>query len=267
MDVNVENEVYPMVTAPKLEQCGYSTQKITMHRACPSCDRDNAESPPLVYSWHMWILKQCAGCRFVYLENPPDYSGFAGEFSWEKNHGDRRQRMDSEYRLTSAASRLVRRLKRLFPKKPDKLARRVKRWFPPGAVLDVGCGDGRHLENLPECYKLVGSDSMDGVIIQSFLEHETHPTDLLAEVVRTLTERGRVIIKVPNYACVNRRIMGPRWCGFHFPGHVNYFTPASLTSMVEKAGMRILSFSWLDHFWFSDTMWLVAQRVSSSTAK
>ncbi len=158
MDVNVENEVYPMVTAPKLEQCGYSTQKITMHRACPSCDRDNAESPPLVYSWHMWILKQCAGCRFVYLENPPDYSGFAGEFSWEKNHGDRRQRMDSEYRLTSAASRLVRRLKRLFPKKPDKLARRVKRWFPPGAVLDVGCGDGRHLENLPECYKLVGID-------------------------------------------------------------------------------------------------------------
>ena len=96
--------------------------------------------------------------------------------------------------------------------------------------------------------------------MRSFLEHELQPQELLNLTAEKLTAQGAVIIKVPNYACINRFVMGPRWCGFHFPGHVNYFSPRILREMVERAGLRVVQFNWLDHFWFSDNMWLVARR-------
>jgi hypothetical protein len=33
--------------------------------------------------------------------------------------------------------------------------------------------------------------------------------------------------------------MGRKWCGFRYPDHLNYFTPASLRSMAAKAGFAI----------------------------
>jgi hypothetical protein len=45
-----------------------------------------------------------------------------------------------------------------------------------------------------------------------------------------------VVVKVPNFASVNRRLRGNRWCGFRFPDHVNYFTPATLARLAHEAG-------------------------------
>ncbi len=268
---------------------------MTLRRRCPGCRADNAEAAPLTYSWRQWALKRCVRCGFVYLENPPDYAGLKVEFAWEKNHRDRGRRMQAEHPIAFAVSGVWRGLRRCLPQPPDRLARRVRRWFPSGSVLDIGCGVGRHLERLPDRFLPVGidvseqavraararlahrgvtviceaavegmrripDDSLSGVIMLSFLEHETRPVDLLAEVARALAKRGRVIVKVPNYACLNRRLLGRRWCGFHFPGHVNYFTPASLAAMVRSAGFDVVDFGWLDRFWLSDTMWLVAER-------
>ena len=110
----------------------------------------------------------------------------------------------------------------------------------------------------------IPDDSVSGVVMRSFLEHEARPATLLREVARTLNGQGCSIIKVPNYASLNRRVMGSRWCGFRFPGHVNYFTPKSLRNMVEGAGLRVVDFGWLDHFALSDNMWLVARSVPSA---
>ena len=264
-------------------------------RNCPKCGTDNRNTLPLKYSWQDWSLKQCVRCRFVYLENPPTYVRLAAEHPWEKNRHDRRERMRVDFPITYSASRALGMLRRRLVKKRDRLERIINRWFQPGPVADIGCGDGANLERLPNRFEPVGIElsaqlahrsrerlahrnvpilnmsaveglrsipdaTLSGIIMCSFLEHEIQPLELLSEASRALDKNGCTVIKVPNYACLNRRVLGSRWCGFHFPGHVNYFTPASLREMVECAGFGVASFGWADHFFLSDNMWLVAHR-------
>jgi len=266
-----------------------------LHRSCPNCGNDNAQTPALAYSWEHWVLRECAKCSFVYLENPPDYADFAVAFAWERNHGDRSKRMKTEYPVSHAVSKGWRKFYRAVVKKPDKLANRINKWVPPGVVIDVGCGNADRLLVLPDHYETCGIEISEGlaheaqellaarggsiinapaveglasfptgkatgVLMRSFLEHEHKPIELLTHAERVLHPGGIAIIKVPNFASINRRVMGSRWCGFRFPGHVNHFTPTSLRAMVEDAGFSVVSFNALDRFFLSDNMWMVARK-------
>ena len=107
------------------------------------------------------------------------------------------------------------------------------------------------------------ADLFDGIMMRAFLEHETEPVRLLDKARRVLRAGGRIIIKVPNYGCVNRVVRGKRWCGFRFPDHVNYFTPLTLKRLVKETGYRVLRFGALDRFPFSDNMWMVIEKPKS----
>ena len=267
-------------------------------RPCPSCDADNSNGPLHAHSWRHWKLRRCANCGFVYVENPPRYGELAADQAWEANRGDRRARMRSEFPLAerfSQARRTVHRRLGRLTRGSDRLNRWIVRWVPPGRVVDVGCGDGDRLAALPTGYTGVGIEisceiartaeanlagcgmrvvnapaidglasldegSATGVLMRSFLEHEIRPRELLAEVARVLRHGGAAVVKVPNHASLNRRVMGPRWCGYRFPGHVNHFTPRALARMVEDAGLTVARFGPLDRFPLSDSMWLAARR-------
>lgn len=100
----------------------------------------------------------------------------------------------------------------------------------------------------------------DLIVLSSFLEHEIQPLPLLREAQRALRDGGRVLVKVPNYASWNRRLRGPRWCGYRWPDHVNYFTPQTLTAMARAAGLEIERMSLMDRFVLSDSLYAVLQR-------
>ena len=274
-------------------------------RSCPACGTDNSAGPALAYSWRHWKLRQCTGCRFVYLENPPDYLAQGVEHAWETNRGDRRKRLRDEHPVAerlSQARRTVRKRLARWTTPSDKLNKWISAWIPPGPVVDVGCGDGDRLAALPPGYAAVGIEisreiarhaaanlagrgavlvnapaiegladmdpgSASGIVMRSFLEHELRPRELLAQVARVLADDGAAIIKVPNFASANRRVMGPRWCGFRFPGHVNYFTPRTLAAMVVQAGLAVARFRLLDRFPLSDNMWMVAVRPPCSAPR
>ena len=70
---------------------------------------------------------------------------------------------------------------------------------------------------------------------------------------------GIAVVKVPNYASLNRRVMGRNWCGFRWPDHLNYFTPKSLTAMAGATGFSC-RFGMLGALPTSDNMWAVLQR-------
>jgi predicted SAM-dependent methyltransferase len=78
-------------------------------------------------------------------------------------------------------------------------------------------------------------------MLRSYLEHELNPLAVLQELHRTLQPGGVALIKVPNYASLNRRIMGRRWCGFRHPDHLNYFTPKTLRMIAERAGFECIT--------------------------
>jgi SAM-dependent methyltransferase len=229
----------------------------------------------------------------VYLENPPSYDSLATSFDWAATYERETKRRWKERRLARQWDRAVRVVRNDWLKR-DKRLRWVQACTPVGGrILDVGCGDSdlplrvtqpRRVDgieisptlaarSLPRFAstggEIIESDALSGlqqrpaatydcILMSSYLEHEVALMEVLKECRRTLKPGGRLIIKVPNYGCWNRKLRKAKWCGFRYPDHVNYFTPQSLTQALIQAGLAIERFSLLDRMPTSDNMWIRA---------
>ena len=109
--------------------------------------------------------------------------------------------------------------------------------------------------------------SVDLVIMSSFLEHECQPLILLRKLLSVLSVHGIIVLKVPNFACINRIFRSTKWCGFRFPDHVNYFTPATLRRLAKESGFTVSRQGILDCLPFSDTMYAVLSKDPDSAVR
>jgi len=105
--------------------------------------------------------------------------------------------------------------------------------------------------------KEISDNTVDLIILCSFLEHELHPLKLLSECKLKLNKQGVIIIKVPNFDSINRKVRQKRWCGFRYPDHVNYFTPETLKVILLNAGLKMTR---LDNFPLNDNMWAIVTK-------
>jgi SAM-dependent methyltransferase len=150
-------------------------------------------------------------------------------------------------------------------------------------VIPLGIEVSQHLAQLAhnECAALGGrvvfANALDGaacfepasldlVIMSSFLEHEAQPLTLLKTLAPALKPHALIVLKVPNYACLNRHVRRGRWCGFRYPDHVNYFTPKTLNRLAEEAGYSIARQHIIDCLPTSDTMYAVLTLNQQSQA-
>ena len=99
-----------------------------------------------------------------------------------------------------------------------------------------------------------------GALLIGYIEHEFFPRQALCALREKLADGAAVVIKTPNYASLNRRVMGARWSGFRFPDHVNYFTPATLAEMARRAGFST-HYGPTDRNPVSDSLWGVLRAV------
>jgi SAM-dependent methyltransferase len=233
------------------------------YRACPSCGAD-AASLRAAYSPDPWEVAACADCGFVYLRNPPDYAALKEDLAWEKTYVAKREASGKGSTFFSPVARKIRNRLNMYRDK----SRLFRRWFNDGHVLDIGCGDtpripppmtpyGIEISNELHrksdrlmrqrggfCLHGAGAqaiwefepDMFDGIVMNSYLEHETAVMEVLKGAHRALRKHGGVFIRVPNYGSLNRRVIGPKWCGFRYPDHVNYFTLSSLRNVAARAG-------------------------------
>lgn len=236
-------------------------------RSCQVCGGMGRGTKPLAaYTVSRWPVVECPSCGFVYLAEAPTYDALKDEEAWEKNHAKEMARRKRQllYRLDYATRFRLRIGKAI---ENSRMRRVIGR---SGRVLDIGCGGGvrvpdglipfgieisDRLAELagPQFMQRGGSvyhgpalDGLDSftdsffsaILMRSYLEHEVEPRAVLEKAFRKLAPRGKVLVKVPNYGSVNRRLMGANWCGFRFPDHVNYFSSQTLGRLARSIGFR-----------------------------
>jgi SAM-dependent methyltransferase len=158
-------------------------------------------------------------------------------------------------------------------------------------ILDVGCGKPEYLYNLnhnlgwetvgidfdtsawnDERYKnirLTRADTnsfdyaqlgqFDMITMWHYLEHDYKPAHTLKALLDVSKPSSKLIIEVPDYDSLSRKLQGMHWEGFHTPRHVSVFNHQSLQAMLEKNGWKVirrLSYGSLDPY----VLWWMGQR-------
>jgi SAM-dependent methyltransferase len=135
-----------------------------------------------------------------------------------------------------------------------------------GSLLDIGCGTGLFLQTARErgwqvsgiepntwCYNHImqmgidvintpieqveiPADSFDCITMWTVLEHIVDPAKILKSIHRALRKDGVLLVVVPNVDALANRILHEKSTTFAGESHVNLFSPATLTQLLQTAG-------------------------------
>ncbi len=114
----------------------------------------------------------------------------------------------------------------------------------PSRILDLGCGDNLTVKGSIGLDKKVDDnldfnngipiedESFDLVIARHIIEHLIDPIFFVEDIKRVLTKGGLLLITTPDEEKVDGLMLDPT--------HVHVFTMASLTRVVEAAGLEVI---------------------------
>lgn len=197
---------------------------------------------------------ECADCEAVRMDNPPE----AGELA--EYYGEDYAITADDY-FESESRRFFR-----IPEQISLIAEIAESIEPPARILDVGCDKGYFLDEARrfgfdvcgaepsrrareycarvgvECAPLIEETpgKFDVVDMWHSLEHFPDPVGTLKTLYGKLNSGGFIFVRVPNFACVYRKIFGARWIWLQPDMHYRHFTPKSLAKALEVSGFEVL---------------------------
>ncbi|MGZ4712655.1 MAG: class I SAM-dependent methyltransferase [Acidimicrobiia bacterium] len=208
-----------------------------------------------------FLAVRCLHCGVVYLDHRPVAAELDRIYP---DHYHAFAFTEDRFGLVYSVRRRLeaRRLLRAFRDLPDE-----------ARVIDVGCGDGFHLDLLgafgPPGWRLEGVDiddraigaarrrglvvhrgrveqldlpeaSYDAALLIQTIEHLADPVALLEAVRRLLVPGGRVLVVTDNTGSLDFRVARRRhWGGYHFPRHWYLFDQRSLRLLATAAGFEV----------------------------
>jgi SAM-dependent methyltransferase len=208
-------------------------------------------------------IVSCESCDLVQLENPPRaeeldalyadgyFEGVGLDAGYEEYANQ-----EQEYLATFADD-----------------VRRIKEFVSAGSALDIGCGygyfvraavdagfdafgvdlsaegireaekhsPGRVFRGTIDSVEELASKKFDVIFASHLIEHITTPRSFVADLVRHMSDDCIVMFVTPNIESLLARISGPRWVSFKIPEHVAYFSPKTITQLLEGAGLEVVA--------------------------
>jgi 2-polyprenyl-3-methyl-5-hydroxy-6-metoxy-1,4-benzoquinol methylase len=240
------------------------TQPVVLEQvACALCGADDTR--PRHHKFNL-IVVQCNRCRLVYTNPrlPKDHlwTRYSEDYFWDEYMRDLEIGRDGRVDLDRFAVH-HRPLLTLFQIYHP----------PPGRLLEVGAAAGlfmksaeragwtvQGLEPLPApatfARERLGLDvlqetvesapfaeaTFDAVAMFETIEHVLDPVAVLRAVRRLMRPRGLLVLTTPNWEALTRHALGRQWAVISPAEHLYYFSEATLTAMLTRAG-----FSWVHY--------------------
>jgi 2-polyprenyl-3-methyl-5-hydroxy-6-metoxy-1,4-benzoquinol methylase len=213
-----------------------------------------------------WAIRACLKCGLLWSDPQPFPDQIHKHYRRYYTHSSSPQ---SSYRSQGKAKLVKDALAKIFFSKPyifqsDNLHLQV---FPPGDLLEVGCGSGGFLAALAregwkchgidfdesaiaEARKIPGvsaevaeltqrafpANSFDAVVMNNVIEHIWNPIATVAECYRILRPSGRLVMITPNSRALGHVLYRQDWRGLEVPRHLFIYNYGTIRALAKKAG-------------------------------
>lgn len=231
--------------------------------ACPLCENAECAAVLRIETTRPFVIRHCGACDFAFAAPRPDAAELKAFYTF--SYFDRTAQTGFGYHGYREVAELnAQYMWRQFH-------RYVRVDHAPGRrLLDVGCAtggflhaakqdgwDGVGLELSTEAVQIARKEfglnviegdvdsqelqqgSYDLVTCWHVIEHLVDPFAALCRIRELVTPQGFLFIELPNWNSLGRRIKQARWSQLKPPEHINFFTPASLSKAVRKAGFKV----------------------------
>ncbi|MGH9391780.1 MAG: class I SAM-dependent methyltransferase [Vicinamibacteria bacterium] len=245
-------------------------------RSCPVCSasirRWRSKSTPV----GRFDIDRCSACGFAFA-NPRPTIEFLMEFYSASGHSrdgnptgetidSVLERERSSPNSTLDATRMIGTIRALL-RDPE----------PSGArILDVGCGFGFFSREALRCgFQVVAielastergiaeqmtglppvpvpfedfdspPESFSGIVMSQILEHALDVNQWISRARVLLRSGGVLAIALPNFGSLFRRLMQEKEPYISPPAHLNFFSPRSLSLLLERHGFEVREIQWV----------------------
>lgn len=230
---------------------------------CPVCDHTHFEHylscVDYTVSKEKYPIVRCKNCSFVFTDPIPNENKIGSYYESE----DYISHSNSKKGIVSSLYQFVRNY--TLAKKVVLLNDLSKR----KNILDIGAGTGEFLSmcqkngysiegiepseaarqqaennfniklNTEQKLKSFQNSSFDFITMWHVLEHVYHLNDRVSELNRLVTDKGHVIIAVPNHTSFDAKLYQEHWAAYDVPRHLYHFSPNSIKQLFEKHGFKL----------------------------